>query len=287
MHKFRILHFSSTKESDIMRAEEPDQTNPLLNLFVPPPNTAQKLEKDGDEQGEKLKAAQTAASQRIPIPVNHQTVSDESRDVISPYEEASSSSPSKASLHTKAPSLGSNNHFMNLFAPQSNREADSQESTPLIAESSVVPGYSLDSVASHWKQSGLPPTPSRASDNNASLPTYQSFPQSMATKRLSGTMPSIQESIASSGSSSSQGKLWTTLSTCTKEATKGTTLIGSFMYLLYHIVFCLALGSAIIRPNNPTSILGLMAKMSALGTICSSFVYWWVNFFWLLCHSNR
>ena len=48
------------------------------------------------------------------------------------------------------------------------------------------------------------------------------------------------------------------------------------MYLLYHIVFCLALGSAIIRPNNPTSILGLMTKTAALGSISASFVYWYM-----------
>ena len=53
-----------------------------------------------------------------------------------------------------------------------------------------------------------------------------------------------------------------------------TTYIGSFMYLLYHVVFCLALGSAIMRPNNPTSILGLMTKTAALGTVAASPIYW-------------
>jgi hypothetical protein len=52
------------------------------------------------------------------------------------------------------------------------------------------------------------------------------------------------------------------------------TYIGSFMYLLYHVVFCLALGSAIMRPNNPTSVLGLMTKTAALGTVAASPVYW-------------
>jgi hypothetical protein len=52
------------------------------------------------------------------------------------------------------------------------------------------------------------------------------------------------------------------------------TYIGSFMYLLYHVVFCLALGSAIMRPNNPTSILGLMTKTAALGALAASPVYW-------------
>jgi hypothetical protein len=53
-----------------------------------------------------------------------------------------------------------------------------------------------------------------------------------------------------------------------------TTYIGSFMYLLYHVVFCLALGSAIMRPNSPTPILGLMTKTAALGTVVASPIYW-------------
>ncbi|KAG7357640.1 cyclic nucleotide-binding protein [Nitzschia inconspicua] len=55
------------------------------------------------------------------------------------------------------------------------------------------------------------------------------------------------------------------------------TYIGSFMYLLYHVVFCLALGSAIMRPNSNNStksILGLMTKTAALGTMAASPVYW-------------
>jgi hypothetical protein len=53
-----------------------------------------------------------------------------------------------------------------------------------------------------------------------------------------------------------------------------TTYIGSFMYLLYHVVFSLALGSAIMRPNSPTPILGLMTKTAALGTVVASPIYW-------------
>ena len=53
-----------------------------------------------------------------------------------------------------------------------------------------------------------------------------------------------------------------------------TTYIGSFVYVLYHVVFCLALASAIMRPNNPVSILGLMTKTAALGTLAASPIYW-------------
>eukprot|EP00533_Pseudo-nitzschia_delicatissima_P009457 CAMPEP_0116083310 /NCGR_PEP_ID=MMETSP0327-20121206/3201_1 /TAXON_ID=44447 /ORGANISM="Pseudo-nitzschia delicatissima, Strain B596" /LENGTH=1114 /DNA_ID=CAMNT_0003574181 /DNA_START=152 /DNA_END=3496 /DNA_ORIENTATION=+ len=53
-----------------------------------------------------------------------------------------------------------------------------------------------------------------------------------------------------------------------------TTYIGSIVYLLYHVVFNLAMGSAVMRPNNPVSILGLMTKTAALGTLFGSPVYW-------------
>ena len=53
-----------------------------------------------------------------------------------------------------------------------------------------------------------------------------------------------------------------------------TTYIGSFVYLLYHVVFCLALASAIMRPNSSVSILGLMTKTAALGTLAAAPVYW-------------
>jgi MFS superfamily sulfate permease-like transporter len=44
--------------------------------------------------------------------------------------------------------------------------------------------------------------------------------------------------------------------------------------LLYHVVFCLALASAIMRPNSSVSILGLMTKTAALGTLAAAPVYW-------------
>jgi len=52
-----------------------------------------------------------------------------------------------------------------------------------------------------------------------------------------------------------------------KQHLQPTTFAGAFMFLLYHVVFCLALGSAITRPNSPGSILGPMAKTGALGII--------------------
>ena len=52
------------------------------------------------------------------------------------------------------------------------------------------------------------------------------------------------------------------------------TVIGAFMFLLYHVVFCLTMGSTITRPHGQSSMLGLMTKMAALGTIFGAPVYW-------------
>jgi hypothetical protein len=53
-----------------------------------------------------------------------------------------------------------------------------------------------------------------------------------------------------------------------------TSLIGSCMFLLYHTVFCLAMGSAITRPHGQVPILGLMIKMASLGIMFGAPVYW-------------
>ena len=58
-----------------------------------------------------------------------------------------------------------------------------------------------------------------------------------------------------------------------KEFLSPTTWIGSSMFVLYHVVFCLASGSAILRPHANNNILGLMTKMAALGIIFSGPVY--------------
>ena len=52
------------------------------------------------------------------------------------------------------------------------------------------------------------------------------------------------------------------------------TYIGSFMFLFYHVVFCLAMGAAIRRPHRlDEPILGVMTKTAALGIITSSVIY--------------
>lgn len=59
------------------------------------------------------------------------------------------------------------------------------------------------------------------------------------------------------------------------ECLQPTTWVGAFMFLLYQIVFCLTMGSAITRPHSTVSLLGLLTKMSALGIILGAPVYWY------------
>jgi MFS superfamily sulfate permease-like transporter len=59
-----------------------------------------------------------------------------------------------------------------------------------------------------------------------------------------------------------------------KQHLQPTTFAGAFMFLLYHVVFCLANGSAIIRPHSMEKpILGIMAKMSSVGILSSAPFY--------------
>jgi hypothetical protein len=69
-----------------------------------------------------------------------------------------------------------------------------------------------------------------------------------------------------------------------------TTWIGAFMFLLYHIVFSLTMGAAVMRPSHDTGggggggsassssttpIFGIMTKMSANVVMFAAVVFWW------------
>lgn len=51
------------------------------------------------------------------------------------------------------------------------------------------------------------------------------------------------------------------------------TLLGSFIFLLYHVVSCLAQASTITRPHATTPIVGPVAKMTALGIFLAAPVF--------------
>jgi hypothetical protein len=163
-------------------------------------------------------------------------------------------------------------------APRSNRSSsrEESESTPLLDSDSASHSRdsSLNGLFSPVKATDMTPKANATNRKKISMENGRA-----AHNRLpSVAMPAIQESSQDHKPPSASALLIQKMSqfckTAAIEAVKPTTCIGSFMYLLYHVVFCLALGSAIHRPNNPTSILGLMTKTAALGTITSTSVYW-------------
>lgn len=208
----------------------------------------------------------------------------QSFDTLSTYDDVTA-----ASADMEAPP-GSISYMMGLFAAPS--AAGRQESSA-TATAPVLPSLMggseqkettplLGSPLASWKDSNhLDKTP-KSNVRNRKMYASGENGQRVSARHIrlpSLAMPVIDEAPPSRVQlprSSGYTQYAVDLAKkCTKEAVKPTTLIGAFMYLLYHVVFCLALGSAINRPHSSTSLLGLMTKTAALGTIGSSAVYWW------------
>lgn len=200
-----------------------------------------------------------------------QTPTYQSFDAMRSYDDVN-----KAEADLAAPA-GSIGYMMGLFS--SSGGSSSKKSEPAAKlngrEFNKETSPLLESSMSSWLDADTPKIGVR---NRKSHETRKSAHH---IRLPSLAMPSIEEStprpsiklVRETGSWIEH--LVASCKHCAMEAAKPTTLIGSFMYLLYHIVFCLALGSAINRPHSPTSLLGLMTKTAALGTITSSVVYWW------------
>lgn len=69
-------------------------------------------------------------------------------------------------------------------------------------------------------------------------------------------------------------KIKATATSCCQQITEPSTWIGAFMFLLFHNVYCLTIGAAIIRPHGPSSIVGQVTKMASLGIILGSEIFW-------------
>jgi len=125
-------------------------------------------------------------------------------------------------------------------------------------------GFSLDFSLEHmFASSATEPTPKTSGKKSYSATNHARTHTSM-----SDLMPAIDESQGSTFVEESLLKI--RIKEFASKHLKATTLVGSFMFLLYHVVFCLAMGSSIIRKHSETPILGLMAKMSACGVIFSA-----------------
>ena len=122
------------------------------------------------------------------------------------------------------------------------------------------------------------------------LPNITATGRRQSHSRIPSALPAIDESFQSQqdehpetslqdGSTTNKGEETSTTVTdkvksIAKDWMSPNTYIGSFMFLFYHVVFCLAMGAAIRRPNRlEESILGVMTKTAALGIITSSAVY--------------
>lgn len=60
------------------------------------------------------------------------------------------------------------------------------------------------------------------------------------------------------------------LSNFYNEIFQPSTVVGGFVFLLYHLVFCMAQASAITRPNATGNTVGPLAKMASIGIIFAS-----------------
>jgi hypothetical protein len=205
----------------------------------------------------------------------------QSFDVLGTYDDVNA-----ASADIAAPP-GSISYMMGLFAAPDGaggKESSSSTPAPPIMESLEQKETTplLGSPFASWKDSNLDKTP-KSNLRSRKMHAAAANGQRVSARHIrlpSLAMPVIEEAPPSriQLTRTTTGYWQNALDLCkrgAKEAAKPTTLIGSFMYLLYHVVFCLALGSAINRPHSSTSLLGLMTKTAALGTISSSAVYWW------------
>jgi hypothetical protein len=247
-----------------------------MGLFAPPPNAKSIAEGFVKEDSQVVITASTSRDEDL-------------------HDEADA--PNTVFSYSKDAPAGSTNHLMNLFAPTSNSNPttmlSSSLSRPIFDRQSTAPRSNISSQeslentpliqssisesASSWNDtlyaSFLDETQRRSKES----PSSEEGTRSMHARIPSAAMPPMPP-ILETENQSLEGTAYQRsrrfFAGLISEATKTSTIIGSFMYLLYHIVFSLALASAIIRPNNPSSILGLMTKTAALGTIAASPAYW-------------
>ncbi len=238
----------------------------LLGLFATPPANDEADKKSPSRKESDYKALQ---------PVNEELPLEQSYQTLDRLRSCDDINEARADMD--APT-GSISYMMGLFsAPNYGQESifpsagngSGNETMPLLV-----------GTLSSWKDTveKTPKSSIRSRKHTTALDNGKS-PHHIRLPSLA--MPIIEETVTMSGETFATAKTgWTQavadlVKLCAKEAIKPTTLIGAFMFLLYHVVFSLALGSAINRPHSSTSLLGLMTQTAALGTISSSAIYWW------------
>lgn len=162
---------------------------------------------------------------------------------------------------------------------QSGRETPIDEDEPLTEETPLMTNYYVpfDSPGKSPRardEDNTPKTTSRGGrkrhqSTTSQLPSIREMNQGIVSK----------DTLVGSNGSATPKKSWKERivgagRTICHELSQPTTWIGAFMYLLFQIVFALTMGAAITRPHGTRSMLGLFAKMAALGIMFGASNYW-------------
>jgi len=179
-------------------------------------------------------------------------------------EEAAFGEEEERLLQRKSTRKGSNT-TKSKFYNQNAVGSSIDERTSLLVSSSDVAGRSRPSAATNdlFQSPGYRKTPKTGPigrKSAVSLPVCVHNSRDNRNKKIINSSPLRERAVHS-------------LKEAGKEMVTPTTWIGALVFVTYHVVFCLAAGSAIQRPHARNSILGLMTKMAALGIIFSGPVY--------------
>lgn len=201
--------------------------------------------------------------------------------------------------------------------PASNSSTHSHETTPLLSSYATQASTTTTTLIPTTTGAGWVSSTEITPKTTTSRKQMPSVPSSAGLVTNSGkhvrhpsnattsSMPPIEESSSTipysnnNNNNRNQQKKQTTTTTTTTTATssgwkrwllifwnhryclwQASTYTGSFVFLLYHVVFCLALGSALPISSLKSGMLGLMTKTSALGILVGGISYWW----WLPAH---
>jgi hypothetical protein len=249
---------------------------PLQGLFAPPPgNENQKSERTNITAAPLLANLFQAPGRR--------TTADETTALLSslfapPTESQISTLGDIISAIPAPPPANPTHPLQGLFVPPPGNESENQKSertnitaTPLLANLFQAPGRRTTAD----ETTALLSNPSSDFYIGSVSPSPITVPVSMVGNKSDSPLAAA----SAIEPPNIEGEAWKTkLSSAIKDVGSATfkaqTFAGAFMFLLYHVVFCLANGSAIIRPNSMDKpILGIMAKLSTVGIMVSGPFY--------------
>lgn len=266
-----------------------------MGLFAPPPtmtttspnknSDASGLLQDEDETSAALNSVQAFKDSSPSTSVGLRSTAVMSN--VSGLQEGSSSAleqlfakPSRTNLPTRqqqqdAPGVQQRN---NNRSTSSNISNNNNEQTPLL---STKPSSGTGSPSALQSLFAEPPPPINDGggvNKKEELPSMYEVPIHGATmdesEKEKKTKNGSSRLICCSQSFVSKFNPTKVLKYTLSESAKSSTWIGAFMFSLYHIVFSLTMGSAITRPYGTASMLGIFTKMTSLGIILSSPVFW-------------